>query len=136
MESSANISDQKCSLEDQLAKSGLDPVFWLQILKDELGITKGNELQYLTSKDIEKIEKYAKEEWQKNALKRIVKDDQDAKHAARKNEQLSSMRLQLQPDKTVHERFKASRDNFKVSPTLEDIGKKSQNHDLNKVISQ
>lgn len=72
----ANLKQSELTIE--LQKLGLEPSFWITILKDELCIEKFQQLQHLTKLDIKQLEKYTDNAWEIKALHTLIENNTDS----------------------------------------------------------
>nr|XP_027775725.1 interferon-induced very large GTPase 1-like [Marmota flaviventris] len=59
-------------LQEMLREAGLDVEYWLPKLKEDLGVTCAQALQYLKEKDLQKLKSQVQHPWEKRALEKLI----------------------------------------------------------------
>lgn len=72
IESTSSDNRLQCTLE----KYGLDNCHWSRILKDNLGITTVQQLEYLDEEDTKKLKEHVRYNWEKKALDKLLIQDE------------------------------------------------------------
>ena len=67
----AVVSDQSNKLKEKLKGEGLDPEFWSNELKTNLGITCSESLVHVSPKDLKKLRPF-RYDWEEAALLKLV----------------------------------------------------------------
>ena len=74
------------SLDKRLDNCGLDIIFWADILKTQLGITSGNQVEHLDQKELDLLCTKKRHDWEEAALKKFVGLESKALKAKSSNE--------------------------------------------------
>ena len=74
------------SLDKRLDNCGLDIIFWADILKTQLGITSGNQVEHLDQKELDLLCTKKRHDWEEAVLKKFVGLESKALKAKSSNE--------------------------------------------------
>ncbi|XP_063404230.1 interferon-induced very large GTPase 1-like [Mytilus trossulus] len=77
IESTSSDNRLQCTLEEY----GLDNCHWSRILKDHLGVTTVQQLEYLDGEDTQKLKEHVRHNWEKKALDKLfIQDESNVKY--------------------------------------------------------